>query len=283
MLVRVLSVSILLLWSPAAFAFQDDRETEREVKQVIRRFKQEMRRARGVDDAVAAIRSLGATKHPLVLKELQSLLRTYRKHRPIAEAVIDEIGAYTGNEDAAGALLSHLRFFANQVKTERDGTESGHELAVRTLETIARIGYKPAAVDLRSYFRAASLEVQTAAIAAAGDLGSYLVVNDLIQLMAEAEATQAQYSGVGQPGIPPPGQLPGAPPGQQLPPGAEDQLAREQYRRSGRIIRATQSALSKITGQNEDGAANWSKWWAKNGGKLVAKEREEMRKNKKRR
>lgn len=292
---RAFAILGLLLWVPSAtYAQDDDKEKEKAAKEKVREFKKEMRKARKADDAISAIRNLAQVRHEVILDELTRLLRAYKKQEKVAEAVIDEIGRYEDSEEAAEALIGNLSYFANKVKRNSQGDETGYELAVAVLNALGRIGHKPIATDLRSYFKSASLEVAVASISAAGDIGSVFVVDDLILILQENEQLQAQGQnpgGMGQPpqgGTPPPGGMPGAPPGappggQQVPPGSADQMRQEQYRRAGRINSAVQSALQNITGHSEKDASSWSTWWSKNKRELQKKEREELRKKKRRR
>ena len=267
----------MLVTATAAFAQGDAaKEQEKAAKDKIAEFKKESRKFKTDEDWIGGIKKLGELKHEKVLKELCAMAKAERRE-PVLQALLDEIAKYANDEFAASTLLSLFQQWATLAKRNKDGTDVGHDMAVKILQALGQVKHKPTAKKLEEYYTNANVELARQAIGAVGEIGNLESVERLILQLKDLEAQQVPQGVPGSPPTGPPGAPPGGPPGMPpggLPPNAQNGMQQEAQRRKQALEPVIKESLRRITGHDEPDSSKWSGWWSKNKAELFKKAKE---------
>jgi hypothetical protein len=181
---------------------------------------------------------LAEPQHPRLLAELKTWLS--KPSTEVAIAAAEQISKYKKDKDAADALVNAA------------GSRKDKDAIVRCLRYAGDVGYKPAAAKLTGYFKHREVDVAREAVDSCGKLCSREAVDPLIGLLRELEGIRESQPGTG-------GGLGGLAGG-----GGLGGVQEEQQKRKRELTPAVLSALSNITGQKFETAAEWIGWWRKN-------------------
>ncbi|HXG62901.1 MAG TPA: HEAT repeat domain-containing protein [Planctomycetota bacterium] len=231
-----LTAAMLLAVAPAVQ--EPGKDADEEAKAKIAEFRKELKNCKTDQDVARALGMLEEPQHPRLLAELKTWLS--KPSTEVAIAAAEKISRYKKDKEAADALLNAA------------GSRKDKDAIVRCLRYAGDVGYKPATAKLTGYFKHREVEVAREAVDSCGKLRSREAVDPLIGLLRELEGIRESQPGTG-------GGLGGLAGG-----GGLGGMQEEQQKRKRELTPAVLSALSSITGQKFETAADWLGWWRKN-------------------
>jgi hypothetical protein len=210
----------------------DKKDEKQLVKERIKKFRDQLRRAKEPRAKIDAINELTSIKHQEILKELLRYL--YTGGEGFRKVIIKKVSEYKGERLAAKGLIQ-------MVDRYKRGTKWKH-LVPYLLEHIGKLGYKPVALKINPLIGDPDLEIACAAVKALKHIRNKASIEPLIRLLAQLERIEIKDYDPDNPRDP----------------------KRLLFERKQRLMQPIKDTLASLIGQYFETAGEYNDWWKKN-------------------